>query len=182
MNSGSFEINKIAGAALSALLFIFGAKELQHIFAHHEKGKPGFELPPPTGGSGPGGAPAAAWSPAAVLAGLPTASADAGKEVFKACVQCHRTGKGEASPQGPNLHGIVGREVGKAAGFTNYSPALLGKGGTWTYESLAAYIHDPRGYIPGNRMAFAGIKDDKDLADLLAFLRTQADSPAPLPK
>lgn len=182
MNSGSFEINKIAGAALSALLFIFGAKELQHILAHGEKTKVGYELPAPTGGSGGGGAPAQAWSPAAVLAALPTASVDGGKEVYKACVQCHRTGKGEASPQGPNLHGIIGREIGKYPGFTNYSPVMQTKGGNWTYEALAAYLHDPRGNIPGNRMAFAGVKDDKDMADLLAFLRTQADTPAPLPK
>lgn len=182
MNSGSFELNKIAGAALSALLFVFGAKELQHVMAYPGKTKAGYELPAPTGGSGGGGAPAAAWSPAAVLAALPTASVDGGKEVFKACVQCHRTNKGEASPQGPNLHGIVGRDVGKYPGFANYSPALQGKGGNWSYESLAAFLHDPRGTVPGNRMAFAGVKDDKDLADLIAFLRTQADSPAPLPK
>lgn len=180
----AFEFNKIAGAALSALLFIFGAKTLSDLASAPHGGHgahAGYELPAPTGGSSGGGAaPVAAFDPKGVVAAVAAASADAGKDVFKACVQCHRTGKGEASPQGPNLHDIIGRDIGKLAGF-GYSPALAGHGGKWTYELLASYLHDPRASIPGNKMAFAGVKDEKDLADLLAWLRTQADSPAPLP-
>lgn len=177
----SYEFNKIAGAVLTALLFIFGGKELIHITSASQGPiKSGYELPAPTGASS-GGTAAAAFDPATVVALLPQASADAGKDAFKACMQCHRTEKGATSPQGPNLNGVIGREIGKAPGFA-FSPALSSKGGAWTYETLAAYIHDPRGYIPGNRMAYAGMKDDKDLADLLAYLRTQADSPAPLPQ
>jgi cytochrome c len=178
----AYEFNKIAGAALTAALFVFGARELIHITsASHAPAKPGYTLPAPSASPAAGGAAVAAFNPAGVVSLVAKASADAGKEVFKACVQCHRTEKGAPSPQGPNLHGAVGREVGKAAGF-GFSPAMAGKGGTWTYEALAAYLYDPRGNIPGNRMAFAGVKDERDLADLLAFMRTQADTPAPLPK
>ena len=175
-----FEFNKIAGAVLAALLFIFGGKELMHISASPGPVKAGYELPAPTGAGAGGGAAAKAFDPASVVALLPQASVDAGKDAFKACAQCHKTEKGAASPQGPNLHGVIGRDIAKAPGFA-FSPALAGKGGKWDFGSLAAYIHDPRGYVPGNRMAYAGMKDDKDLADLLAFLRTQADTPAPLP-
>jgi cytochrome c len=179
----AFEFNKIAGAVLSAFLFIFAGKEIMHVAASSQTPiKAGYTLPAPAGGNGGAGVAAApTFDAAAVVKQVASASADAGKEVFKACIQCHRTEKGAASPQGPNLHGLIGREVAKAPGFS-YSPALMGKGGTWTYELLAAFVHDPRGTVPGNRMAFAGLKDDKDLADLIAFLRTQADAPAPLPQ
>lgn len=173
---------KVAGAVLSALLFIFGASEAIHIFGgSHGPVKAGYTLPAPTGSPSGGGTAVAAFNPAGVVSQVAQASADAGKEVFRACVQCHRTEKGVPSPQGPNLHSVVGRDIGKAPGF-KYSPALAGREGKWTYETLAAYLHDPRGYIPGNQMAFAGVKDEKDLADLLAFLRTQAETPAPLPQ
>ena len=100
----AFEFNKIAGAVLSALLFIFGTKTLIDIagssHGHSHEHKAGYTLPAPTGGSGHGGGAAApaAFNPAAVVALLPQASADGGKDVFKACLQCHRTGKGEPSP------------------------------------------------------------------------------------
>lgn len=178
----AFEFNKIAGAVLSAFLFIFAGKELMHVMgSSHGPIAAGYTLPAPTGGGGAGPAAGPAFDAAAVVKQVASASADAGKEVFKACVQCHRTEKGAASPQGPNLHSVIGREIGKAPGFA-FSPALASKGGNWTYESLAQWLHNPREFAPGNKMAYAGLKDDKDLADLLAFLRTQADTPAPLPQ
>ena len=181
----SFEFNKVAGGVLSALLFMFGVPELSAMMKGHGNdhghGK-GYELPMPknTGNTG-GGAPAAdAFTFEKVAVALGKANADAGKEVFKACTQCHTDDKGGANKLGPNLYGIVGRDIGKHAGFT-YSPAVVEKGGKWTWEHLASYLHDPKGYIPGNRMSYAGVKDVAELADLLAYLRTRADAPAPLP-
>lgn len=187
----SFEFNKIAGGALSALLFMFGLPQLSSILgggghgpSHADASKvtAGYTLPMPKGGTGTAGAPAAESFNFAKIAGLlAKASADAGKDTFKACAQCHTPEKGGGVKQGPNLYGIIGRDVGKAAGFPNYSPALSEKGGKWTWELLANYLHDPKGTIPGNRMSYAGIKDDNELADMLAYLRTLADSPASLP-
>jgi len=181
----SFEFNKIAGGVLSALLFMFGAPELSNMIKGHGDGHGqdmGYKLPMPkdTGGAG-GAAPAEdAFSFAKVAAALPNASADSGKEVFKACTQCHTPEKGGPNKLGPNLYGVVGRDIGKHEGFT-YSPAVAEKGGKWTWEHLVAYLHDPKSYIPGNRMSYAGVKDPAELADLLAYLRTLSDSPAPLP-
>lgn len=182
------EFNKIAAGVLTALLFMFGVPEFFNMLrgghgGDHGHATAGYTLPMPKVGDGKaGGAPAAdAFSFAKVAAALPKASADAGKEVFKACTQCHTPEKGGAQKLGPNLWGIVGRDVGKFAAFTNYSPALAGKGGKWDWPALTAYLHDPRGAVPGNRMSYAGVKDVAELADLLAYLNTLGDAPVALP-
>ncbi len=179
----SFEFNKIAGAVLSAALFIFGTKALvEMVSASHAPQIAGYELPAPKGGSGPGKAEVEAFNFAKVAELMPKANAEAGKDIFKACTQCHTPEKSGPNKQGPNLYGVVGRDVAKHAGFTNYSPALVEKGGKWTWDLLATYLNDPRGTIPRNSMSFVGVKDPNDLADLLVYLRTLADSPAALPK
>ena len=177
-----FEINKIAGGALSALLCIFGMKELAVIAggAHHED-KAGYTLPAPKPNAGGTAQTEETFDFAKVAALLPKASAEGGKEVFKLCTTCHTPEKGGAVKLGPNLYGVVGRDVGKAAGFA-YSPAMAGKGGKWEWAQIATYLNDPRGTIPNNKMAFVGVKDSQDLADLLTYLRTLADTPAALPK
>jgi cytochrome c len=181
----SFEFNKIAGGVLSALLFMFAMPELAAMVrghGDHHNLELGFKLPiPKDTGSKSGGAPAEdAFSFAKVAAALQKASPEAGKDVFKACTQCHTGEKGGPNKLGPNLWGIVGRDIGKHEGF-KYSPAVGEKGGKWTWDHLAAYVHDPKSYIPGNRMSFAGVKDVAELADVLAYLRTLSDSPVALP-
>lgn len=176
----SFELNKIAGAVLSAALLIFGGKTFAEIAWHEPKAaKPGFQLAVTT--TSAGGAAAAAFDPSKVIAAIGKANADAGQDLFKQCVACHTPNKGGENKVGPNLWGIVNRKVGEVAGF-NYSDALKGKGGNWTWEALASYLHNPRAAIPGNKMAYAGLRDDNDLADMLAYLRKQADAPAALPQ
>lgn len=181
----TFEFNKIAGAVLSALLLAFGAGTVQEIFTH---GKPtaakvAYELPAYKGA--PGGKAAEPEKPfefAQIAPLLKTASVDGGQAVFKRCTACHTVDPGgKSGPTGPNLYGIVGREPATSPTFPRYSAALKGEKGSWTYEKLAKYIHDPRVAVPGNQMAFAGVKDNSELADLLAYLRTLSDKPVPLP-
>jgi cytochrome c len=178
-----FEFNKIAGAVLSAMLVIAGGRVLLDIaMPHHAPEKPGWALPV-TEAKPKDAAPAAAFDVASVLELLPKANADAGADVFKKCLACHTPNKGDKNLVGPNLWGIVGRKVASAPGFeARYSEAMKGHAGEWTFDRLAKYLHNPAQGVPGNKMVFAGIPDNNDLADLLAYLRKLSDNPAPLPK
>ncbi|RIA56068.1 c-type cytochrome [Dichotomicrobium thermohalophilum] len=97
-----------------------------------------------------------------------------GEKVFRQCKACHQVGEGAENRVGPHLNGVVGRDIAAVDGF-RYSPAFQSKaeeGFTWTEETLAAYLKDPRGYIEGNRMAYPGLKDEDDLKAVIAYLKT----------
>ena len=175
----SFELNKYAGGILAALLTLFGTKTVLDIVMHkHPLEKPGYLLPVSAPSADGKGAPAAVKLNLA--ADLPKADLANGESVFKTCAACHSADKGVAKATGPNLFGVIGRKVG-AATF-DYSDAMKGYGGDWNYDRIAEYISNPKGTVPGNKMNFAGVKDPADLVDVIGFLRSKADSPAPLPK
>ena len=96
--------------------------------------------------------------------------AEAGKAVFNKCSACHSTDAGK-NMVGPSLHGVYGRKAGSVEGF-NYSDAMKASGKTWDDAALDAYIADPKGAVPGNKMVFVGIKDETDRKNLIAFLKT----------
>lgn len=100
-----------------------------------------------------------------------TGDAAAGETVFAQCRTCHLVEEGK-NGVGPSLYGIVGRESGTIAGF-NYSDANANSGVTWTPEVLFEYLEAPREFMPGTRMAFPGLKDAQDRADVIAYLQTQ---------
>jgi len=95
----------------------------------------------------------------------------AGEKVFNQCKACHTVEAGK-NRVGPSLHGVVGRKAGTVEGF-NYSPAMKGYGQEWTPENLDKYLADPKGTIPGNKMAFAGLKKPEDRANVIAYLAQQ---------
>ncbi len=107
-----------------------------------------------------------------------------GAEVFKACKVCHRVGQGATNRIGPQLNGVFGRAAGAIEGF-RYSAGLEREGAAgliWTFETLDAYIENPRALVSRTRMNFRGIKDPVQRADLLAYLRTFSDNPADIPE
>lgn len=175
----SFELTKIAAGVLSALLVIFGAKTVVELntggHGAHTESFAGYRLPQPQEGAGTAQAEApaaAAFDPAAVATAAASADAAAGEAVYKKCASCHTVESGGANKTGPNLHGIVGKPKGAADGFS-YSADLKAKGGNWELADLAAFLHKPKDYIPKTKMAFGGIKDTTDLANLLAYLAAQ---------
>ena len=92
-----------------------------------------------------------------------------GQRAFNKCRTCHEVER-EQNKIGPHLVGIFGREAGAVEGF-NYSDALKESGVVWDDETIAEYVRNPRDFIPGNRMAFAGIRNEQEVMDLLAYLR-----------
>ncbi|PJK30893.1 c-type cytochrome [Minwuia thermotolerans] len=109
---------------------------------------------------------------ALALGGAAQADGDpaSGFKVFKKCGACHKIKPGQPSQVGPNLHGLFGREAG-TGDFGRYSEAMKASDVVWTEETLAAWLRDPRGFIPGNKMAFPGLKKEEDVRDLIAFLK-----------
>lgn len=178
----TWEFNKIAGAVLAALLLMFGSATFIDIQMSHKPEKPGYVLPVETAAAPAeeSGGAAAGVDFGEIASLLQNASVDNGQAAFKRCTTCHTPDKDGRNMVGPNLWGVVGRPKASHEGF-NYSSALKSKGGEWTYEDLANFLHNPRGFAPGNKMAFAGIKDNAELADLLSYLRTLNDNPPPLP-
>lgn len=112
--------------------------------------------------------PVLAQAPAqAPAAGDPAA----GEKVFNQCKACHTVQAGQ-NRVGPSLHGVVGRKAGQVEGF-KYSDALKSANVTWTPENIDKYLADPKGFIPGNKMAFAGLKKPEDRANVIAYLSQQ---------
>jgi cytochrome c len=179
----SFELNKITGAVLGTLLFAMGLNIFSEvIYTPRKPTVPGYDLPAPeigAAGAEGGSDQAAQAEPLPVL--LASADVAKGQSAAKKCLACHNFDKGGPNKIGPNLWGVVGRAKGSHEGFS-YSSAMKGKGGDWTLDDIFAFIANPKGYVPGTIMAFAGVSNPKERADIIAFLRSLSDSPVPLPK
>jgi cytochrome c len=175
----SNEVNKLLAGLLGTVFVVFSVGIVSDaLFASPAPEKPGFAIEAAEPAEGGPAAPAAAEKPIADL--LANASAEQGAAIFKKCQACHSGEKGGPNKVGPDLYGIVGRPVASHEGF-KYSAAIKAKGGNWTFEDLNAFITSPKTAVPGTAMAFAGIGQAQERADLLAYLRTLSENPEPLP-
>ena len=177
----SFEINKILGAVLATcLVLLITSFTANALFAPKQPAKPGFEIAAKEE-SGKGGEAKPAAAPSEPIEKLlQTASVQKGEASAKKCAACHTFAKGDKNGVGPNLYGIVGDHKGEGRGF-NFSAAMKAKGGTWSIDELNQFIASPKGFVPGTAMGFAGIPKDTERADVLAYLNSLSDKPAPLP-
>lgn len=197
-------LSTIAGAALGfSLLFLFalsgfvnmiydgGAPAHQQMAAHHDAEDTASQHASGddhgTSGGPQSSSGETAGEPADAKIDLPAllakADSEKGAKVAKKCAACHTFDKGGKNKVGPNLYGILGKTIASASDF-NYSPAMseyAAKSGKWSFENLAAYLRKPKDVVPKTKMAFVGVKKDRDLANLILYLRDLADNKLPLP-
>ncbi len=180
MQSNNF--NTWLGAILSALMVMFALRTI--IAESKGEGAPekaGFEvaeLKDNAGGKAAVEAPKVPDAPIAVA--MKTSDADVGKTLSKACQACHSFDKGGANKVGPNLWGVLGRKPASHDGYV-YSDAMKAKAGNWGYEEIYAFLAAPKAVLPGTKMTYAGLPKFEDRANVLAYLRTLADAPVPMP-
>ncbi len=182
----SYELNKIFGAVVGSVLVVTVLGFIANILVHPhqlEKSVLDIKLPETAVAAAPA-EPAAALDPIGPL--LAAADIEAGRAATRNCTACHTFEKGGRNGVGPNLWDVVAKKKAHIEGF-NYSQALAaaagraGDDGLWGYEQLNGFLANPRAYLAGTRMAFAGIRRAEDRANLIAYMRTLSDSPAALP-
>ncbi|HWT13294.1 MAG TPA: cytochrome c family protein [Allosphingosinicella sp.] len=167
--------NTIAGWVLGGGIVLLGASLVSgEYFKAERPEKMGYPI---AGVVEEGEDGAEAEQPIAAL--LQTADVAAGEAVFRKCTACHTAAQGAPNGLGPNLWGTMGAPLAHVPGF-NYSDALRGKGGTWTWEAMNEWLRSPRAFAPGTKMTFAGLSDAEDRANLMAYLNAQGSN-LPLP-
>jgi cytochrome c len=177
----SLELNKAFAAVLTAGIAFMLAGQVGKLLVHGETPhESAIRIGEPAGGAAAPAAPAApALEPISGL--LANANVENGQTIAqRQCAACHTFNQGGRNGVGPNLYGIMGAPHGHAEGFS-YSAALKGKPGPWTYEEMNAWLAKPSTYAPGTRMAYAGLANTQQRADLIAYLRTLSPNPIPLP-
>ena len=176
----SMEVNKGVAAVLIAGIAFFLTGYLGTLLVHSAKPhSPAFEIAGAVVETAAASAAPVALPPIALLlAKADTVAGEANSK--KLCASCHTFAEGGKAGVGPNLYNVVGQPHAGVAGF-NFSNSLKGKSGPWTYDDLNAWLSKPSAYAPGTRMAFAGIKNDQQRADVIAWLRSLSKNPAPLP-
>ena len=178
----SFELNKIIAAILMVALLIIGIGKLSDVIFHVEKPKtPGYsvEIEQATVVSSQTNLqPTEEKVDIATLIAM--GDITTGEKVFKKCAACHSIVKGGKNNIGPALYNVVGRDVGAVDDY-KYSKALAAYGKAWTFEELNGYLLKPAKWIKGTKMAFAGLRKEKDRASVILYLNQNSDNPLPLP-
>ena len=178
----SFELNKIIAAVLMVALLIIGISKLSDVIFYVEK--------PKTPGYAPDVVQAVTSSTQSnleviedkidIAALMALGDLTTGEKVFKKCAACHSIVKGGKNNIGPALYNVVGRKVGAIDDY-KYSKALAGYEKEWTFEELNGYLIKPAKWIKGTKMAFAGLRKEKDRASVILYLNENSDNPLPLP-
>ena len=178
----SFEINKIFAAVLMVALLVIGIGKLSDIIFHVDKPKsPGYVVKVEEAVTASSQLSSeTAEEKIDMVALMALGDLATGEKVFKKCAACHSIVKGGKNNIGPALYNVVGRQVGSISDY-KYSKALSGYGKEWTFEELNGYLIKPAKWIKGTKMAFAGLRKEKDRASVIKYLNQNSDNPLPLP-
>ena len=178
----SFELNKIIAAVLLVALLVIGIGKISDIIFHVKKpDKPGYEVEVTQNVSVETKATSEVNDKKIDIAALMAlGDLTTGEKVFKKCAACHSIVKGGKNNIGPALYNVVGRKVGVVDDY-KYSKALSNYGKEWTFEELNGYLLKPAKWIKGTKMAFAGLRKEKDRASVILYLNKNSDNPLTLP-
>ena len=174
----SFEINKIVAALIVVFLLVFGIGKVSDIVFHVEKpSSSAYKVEMSTATSSQDTGTIQSVDISALLA---LGTVEHGQKVFKKCSACHSIKKGGRNNIGPALYNVLGRNMGALEDY-KYSKALIAFGKDWTFEEMNNFLIKPTSYIKGTKMAFAGLKKEKDRASVILYMNSNADSPLDLP-
>ena len=174
----SFEINKIITAILVTILVVFGIGKISDIiFDKDDKNIVAYKVETPEGTTGEANAAETNVDLNALFAMADIAH---GEKVFKKCKACHSIDAGGGNKIGPKLWNVMFRPVGSIADY-KYSKALASYGKEWSWEEINGFLTKPSKWIKGNKMGFAGLKDERDRASVILYLNQNSDNPKPLP-
>ena len=179
----SFEINKIIAAVLLTALIIIGIGKFTDVLFHVEKPKEsaykieGIEV---ASTSASKEAETKVVEMVDIKALLAIGDLGHGEKVFKKCTACHQIASDGKNMIGPNLWSVIGRTAGSVNDY-KYSKAMIAYGKKWTFEEMNSYLIKPQAYVKGTKMAFAGLRKEKDRASVILFMNSKSNSPKPLP-
>ena len=172
-----FEINKLVAAILVTVLIVFGIGKISDIiFKVNETGIVAYKVEEPARSS----SEAKTESSLEISSFLSLGDVTHGAKVYKKCAACHSINKDGKNKIGPKLYNVVGRTTGAISGY-KYSKTLTSYNKTWTFEELNSFLLKPAAWIKGNKMGFAGLKNDRDRASVILYLNQNSDNPQPLP-
>ena len=177
----SFEINKIVAAVLMVALLVIGIAKISDLIFHVEKPKtPGYTVEVDQVASTSSSTVESVEEKIDIAALMAMGDAVSGEKIFKKCAACHSIIKNGKNKIGPALYNVVGRKVGGVSDY-KYSKALAGYEKSWTFEELNGFLLKPAKWIKGTKMAFAGLRKEKDRASVILYLNKNSDNPLPLP-
>ena len=177
----SFELNKIVAAVLMVALLVIGIGKLSNVIFHVEKPKtPGYAVEVEQATTVTSSAQTAVEEKVDIAALMAMGDVASGEKIFKKCAACHSINKGGKNNIGPALYNVVERKVGGIADY-KYSKALATYEKNWTFEELNGFLKKPAKYIRGTKMAYAGLRKEKDRASVIKYLNQNSDNPIPLP-
>ena len=177
----SFEVNKIIAAVLLVALVVIGIGKISDMAFHVNKPeKSAYKVEIENTNTVENSKVKEIVEKIDIAALLALGDVSHGEKVFKKCAACHLVNKGGENKIGPALYGVLGRQVASKTDY-KYSKAMAAYDKNWTFEEMNGYLKKPQSYIKGTKMAFAGLRKEKDRASVILYLNQNSDNPLPLP-